>query len=314
MTNSQDTTPHAHDTIDRIMDQIHDAGYGRCRLYSVGEDVFRGVAQRGLQFHDGRSFADIEIAKDTPTIGSPEPKIHRESDFPRFYDEFGLGDLQWIHVPLLHDGKPIGVLAVDNMRLGESPTPFTDDDIAVLQGFAAPLTEALIGNNLQHSANDVFSLRQSDHEVVFVQTKIVSATDVLIQRLRDRPEDLFSLTSRQFEQLIADILDDLGWAVTLTGETRDGGRDILAYLSTDVGPLLCLVEAKRYATHRPVGVDLVRTLYGTLCHEQANAAMLVTTSSFSSDARKFQSCHNYQLSLKEYSDVVDWINAFGSRR
>lgn len=102
----------------------------------------------------------------------------------------------------------------------------------------------------------------------------------------------------------------MGWEVHLTQQTRDGGRDILAYLNTDVARLLFLVEAKRYNPKRPVGVELVRNLYGTLCHEQANSAMLVTSSYFSPDAKEFQKQHVYQISLKDYQDIVKWIGNF----
>jgi len=105
----------------------------------------------------------------------------------------------------------------------------------------------------------------------------------------------------------------MGWRVELTPATRDGGKDILAYLDTDVGEILCLVEAKKYRRDRNVGIDLVRTLYGTLCDYQANSAMLVTTSAFTPDAHEFRRRHQYQLSLKDYAHIVDWIHRYKSR-
>jgi HJR/Mrr/RecB family endonuclease len=105
----------------------------------------------------------------------------------------------------------------------------------------------------------------------------------------------------------------MGWRVELTPATRDGGKDLLAYLDTDVGEILCLVEAKKHRRDRKVGIDLVRTLYGTLCDYQANSAMLVTTSSFTPDAKEFQKKHQYQLSLKDYVNVVDWIKRYKAR-
>ena len=54
----------------------------------------------------------------------------------------------------------------------------------------------------------------------------------------------------------------------------------------------------------------MRALYGTLCDYQANSAMLVTTSSFTSDAHEFQKKHRYQLSLKDYANVVEWIQRY----
>lgn len=151
---------------------------------------------------------------------------------------------------------------------------------------------------------------------IITETKpiIVSANHKLITSLRQQPGNLRNLSPREFEELLADLLRDMGWDVELTKQTRDGGADILAYMSTDIGRLLCLVEAKHYREDRKIGVDLVRTLYGTLCDAQANSAMLVTSSSFTSDAKTFQQKHKYQLNLREYADVVDWILKFGNKK
>ncbi|GAB2799228.1 hypothetical protein GCM10027275_51330 [Rhabdobacter roseus] len=143
---------------------------------------------------------------------------------------------------------------------------------------------------------------------------IVNASNHLIESLKKQPVSIRNLTPRQFEELLAELLKDMGWDVELTKQTRDGGSDILAYLNTDVGRLLCLVEAKHYREDRKIGVDLVRTLYGTLCDAQANSAMLVTTSSFTQDAKTFQQKHQYQLTLREYADVVEWIMKFGNKK
>lgn len=149
--------------------------------------------------------------------------------------------------------------------------------------------------------------------VTTVGPRIVTATESLVHQLKKQPDAVFDLPPRKFEELLAELLADMGWRVELTPATRDGGKDLLAYLDTDVGEILCLVEAKKHRRDRKVGIDLVRTLYGTLCDYQANSAMLVTTSSFTPDAKEFQKKHQYQLSLKDYVNVVDWIKRYKAR-
>ena len=136
---------------------------------------------------------------------------------------------------------------------------------------------------------------------------LVATNADLIRRLRRAPDDLFKITSRQFEEVIADLLSNMGMEVSLTPATRDGGKDILAYMKTDIGKFLCLVEAKQYNKLRPVGVAVVRSLFGTLVDHQATSALLVTTSRFATPAKEFQERHKYQLSLKDYGDVVSWL-------
>jgi hypothetical protein len=143
--------------------------------------------------------------------------------------------------------------------------------------------------------------------IPFVAPQIVTANDLLIERLKKAPDDLFKITPRQFEEVIADLLAGMGMEVELTPATRDGGKDILAYMKTDIGKFLCLVETKQHNKLRPVGVSLVRSLYGTLVDHQANSGMLVTTSRFAEPAQAFQQRHKYQLLLKDYNDVVSWL-------
>ena len=142
---------------------------------------------------------------------------------------------------------------------------------------------------------------------------IISANEAMIAGLKKQPRDIFKLTPRQYEALVAELIHDMGYVVTLTKATRDGGKDILASIKTECGDFLCLVEAKHYREDRKIGVSLVRTLYGTLCDYQANSAMLVTTSSYSKDAHTLQQKHKYQLSLRDYTDVAGWIQHYGKR-
>ena len=48
--------------------------------------------------------------------------------------------------------------------------------------------------------------------------------------------------------------------------------------------------------------------------EQANSAMLVTTSYFSDDAKTFRDKHKYQLTLKDYADVVGWLADYKNQK
>jgi restriction system protein len=190
-----------------------------------------------------------------------------------------------------------------------------------------PLALGLIGVILQRDPNrnvwpflqgTLYTLEDASsaspaRTIKAIQPQIVTVTESLVERLKSRPEDIHRISPRQFEELVAELMSSMGWDVELTGKTRDGGKDILAYLNTDVGRILCLVEAKRYSRERPVGVEVVRSLYGTFCDYQANSAMLVTTSRFSADARQFQKKHKYQLSLRDYSDVANWIDKYNGQ-
>jgi HJR/Mrr/RecB family endonuclease len=159
-------------------------------------------------------------------------------------------------------------------------------------------------------AGKLYGLKEQTGQKKIIQLvapQIITTNDALILKLKRTPDDLFKITPRQFEEVIADLLTDMGMDVELTPATRDGGKDILAYMKTEIGKFLCLVEAKQYDKRRPVGVSLVRSLFGTLVDHQATSGMLVTTSRFAKPAQQFQERHKFQLSLKDYGDVVSWI-------
>jgi len=95
----------------------------------------------------------------------------------------------------------------------------------------------------------------------------------------------------------------------LTPASRDGGKDIYIATKDSLGSFLYLVECKRYAPDRPVGVGFIRQLYGTVQAERATAGILATTSFFTRGAKDFQSKVEFQISLQDYLGIQKWINA-----
>lgn len=130
---------------------------------------------------------------------------------------------------------------------------------------------------------------------------------VLIDLLSADPRLMMELAPRRFEELVAELLTRDGLDVELTPERKDGGRDVLAYMDTEFGRHLYLVECKRYSSDRPVGVEIVRALYGVVEHERATAGLLITTSRFTAPAVDFQTTIKNRMTLKEYTHLCDWL-------
>jgi len=141
--------------------------------------------------------------------------------------------------------------------------------------------------------------------VICSVTQYVNAT--IWHAIRKDPEGLFRLTPREFEELVAELFHREGFDVTITPQTHDGGRDIIAVRRDGVGSFRYLAECKRYARGYKVGVALVRSLYGVLEDDLATAALLATTSSFTSDAEEFAARHEWRLKLKDYIALKEWL-------
>lgn len=134
----------------------------------------------------------------------------------------------------------------------------------------------------------------------------------LIPILARHPERVRSISPRQFEELVAELLLREGLKVQLTQPSRDGGRDVLAWAKTAAGDHLYLVECKKYNLERPVGVSMVRALYGTVSAENATSGLLVTTSRFTRDARAFQHTVQHRISLRDHFDLDTWLKKHGA--
>lgn len=137
--------------------------------------------------------------------------------------------------------------------------------------------------------------------------------DEFLRRAADDPNFVFTISSREFEELVAELLSRRGYDVQLTPQTRDGGKDIYAARRDDLGTFLYIVECKRYAPDNPVGVEVIRALHGVADIERVTGAMVVTTSYYSSEARALEEKIKYRMSLKEYLDLRRWLSDLQQR-
>jgi len=103
------------------------------------------------------------------------------------------------------------------------------------------------------------------------------------------------------------ILEDLGFDVQLTKQTRDGGRDILAYVRNAVCEFLTYVECKKYAAKNKVGVEIVRGVAGVHYINKPSKSLLVTTSYYTPDAIAEAKNMEHQLELKDFNDIRGWL-------
>lgn len=87
-------------------------------------------------------------------------------------------------------------------------------------------------------------------------------------------EDLYLLSPRQFENLIAAYFQQYGFKTERAGRSRDHGVDLIVY--TQNGEKW-VVQCKRWKAS--VGEPILRDLYGTMHHEGASRAFLMTTGS-----------------------------------
>lgn len=129
----------------------------------------------------------------------------------------------------------------------------------------------------------------------------------ILDKIRLKPEDVYSLTPRQFEEMVAELMTKRGYKVDLTKATRDGGKDLIIANHTDIGNFIYYVECKKYAPTNPIGVNLVRELVGTISADRVTAGIMITSSYFSPDAIQFSEKFRHQLSLIDFIKLKEWV-------
>jgi DUF2075 family protein len=134
----------------------------------------------------------------------------------------------------------------------------------------------------------------------------------LIQYLARHPKKMYDMSPRKFEELVCELLRDMGYDVYLTPGTRDGGKDIIAVSKLPCGKKVAtIVECKRYKADHLIGIDVLRQFMYTIISHKVNAGLITTTSDFSGEAYKMQKEVKWQLELHNFRHVHDWLSNYG---
>ena len=117
----------------------------------------------------------------------------------------------------------------------------------------------------------------------------------------DDRDNLLDLTSAQFETVITNLFNRMGYEAYPTVRSKDGGIDCIAYLRNPVSVFKCVIQAKQWT--QPVGVSAVRDLAGAMDHERASQGILVTTCRVTSAGWQF--AEGKPLQIIEGGQLID---------
>ena len=125
------------------------------------------------------------------------------------------------------------------------------------------------------------------------------------------PEQLHDLHWRDFEKMVAALLESQGYQVELGPGSNDEGIDIRLLQRNLIGDILTLVQVKRYAPHREIRLEAVQALHGAAMADADGAAksLFVTTSAYAPSAKRFAARRNVPMMLHTSSDVQQWCIA-----
>ena len=99
-------------------------------------------------------------------------------------------------------------------------------------------------------------------------------------------DHLTRLTWREFEILVAELLQARGFQAELGPGSGDGGVDVrLVSAGTPIGDILTLVQVKKYRVDRRIELQAVQALYGAEVAYGAQGSMFITNIRLSAQRR-----------------------------
>ena len=138
----------------------------------------------------------------------------------------------------------------------------------------------------------------------------------LLRRLQRGTAAIDTLSWREFEKLIAALLERDGYVVDLMQGSKDGGVDVVAVKNLGAaGYFKTLWQAKKQSQKNKVGISIVRELADTRNEFGASKGIIVTSSHLTSGALQRIERDKYILGKVDREDLDAWIQRtlFGRR-
>lgn len=186
--------------------------------------------------------------------------------------------------------------------------------------------ESLLFNNSVFNWFDYSDYFSNNKEVliriikeILIKNAQTTATDFSVfdinvyNKIVSNPALVSELNWRNFERLLAKILEEFEYEVELQKGTKDGGIDIIALKKNgSFGEERYLIQAKKWKDK--VGVEPVRSLLWAHNEYKVTKSCLVTTSKFTKGAWELANSNKWLVELKDYDKLIEWIQLAGQNK
>jgi hypothetical protein len=135
------------------------------------------------------------------------------------------------------------------------------------------LVEYLIPKRKEQYSQPELILPENKHEIIQL-----SPSFGILEKLIEGGINLASLHWREFEELVADLLEKDGYLVELGSGRSDDGKDLVAIKDLGENGLYKAVwQAKHKKSGKGVGIEVIRELADTRNEHKASKGILVTS-------------------------------------
>lgn len=106
----------------------------------------------------------------------------------------------------------------------------------------------------------------------------------IISEIARNPNELYMVEWRILEHVIAQIFEGLGFDVTLTEASKDGGKDLILECEIDGFPASYIVEIKHWTSGKRVGAGMLQRFLRVVVSERRSGGLFLSTSGYSGNA------------------------------
>jgi HJR/Mrr/RecB family endonuclease len=170
------------------------------------------------------------------------------------------------------------------------------------------LQGALLQTAFEDAAEGYYVRQQIlDPEIIGI---FKDADEDYLKFLASHPDCVDSVAWEAFERIVFEIFRSKGFEVQHIGKQWGLSADLLALHRDQTGKTRSLiVECKRFRKDRRVGLDIVNAVLGSRVRQSADAAFLVTTSSFTQTVEKEREhLQRLNLELRDGEQLYEWLS------
>jgi len=152
-------------------------------------------------------------------------------------------------------------------------------------------------------------------EQIDTETSIYAPSFNVLLTLFKKRIDLNSLSWRQLEEIIAEMLRVDGYEVELRRGSKDGGADVIAHRELPtIGYVKTIWQSKHLQNGNKVGIGVIRELADVRNEMNATKGIIVTSSYLTRGALIRVERDNYNLGKMERPALERWIDSTLSGR
>jgi len=133
------------------------------------------------------------------------------------------------------------------------------------------------------------------------------STHAMIEAIASNPGLVYSLEWRDMERFMALVYEEIGFSVSLTKASQDGGKDLVLYCLSGPNPhgrkpIKYYVELKHWKKGARVGAEPVNKLLQVSIRDGASGSIFLSTSGFTANVGK-DSSSNQNPSLGDLASI-----------